>query len=487
MSKPVKRNKKKGSSSKSQEKDATVEDQWTPLQLEQIELAKQLDLYIGNFQRKLLLLNFKPTERELIILFIMSLHPRWRRFIEPVELSFTTWLDAAKYARRHCRRVSAMLGCETDEQEAFFKTTESKALRDSGYFSPNFSLSENSSIQKLLIPAQQQKEIDQILQRVPIPSLNSAVSSAKSTPEVSKQNTAKVIPETSKQATTPEASKSSKAAPEASKPVKATPETSKPAKTSTESPKPTPETSKPTKSTPEKTAEQSNSQQDKAQEYLDKVLENAFRNELRNEIVSKYTEEIDLITKQIVKPGNEMVTSANGKDKEVLVPITRADNSVHVARIPVMREEDVIDGTNKILDTIPDEHKGVNLTFLELTVNGKKVRALLAKLRWGSSAISKECADRLGLPVRMSDDFCINTDFGYVDADGDMDLPIVHPADPKLKKMLRVCILPKIYGGKVDLVLGADFFFFFQPTLNIKQRTISFLGKETPYLVNQLK
>lgn len=528
MSKATPKYSKKGLSPNPQkglQKDIATGSQWTPIQQEQIELAKQLDLYIDSFKAKLLMLNFKPSHRELIILFIMNLHPRWRRFIEPVELSFATWLDAAKHAQRHCRRVSAMLGCEDDDQESFFKTAELKTLRDAGYFSPGFGSngSMNPSIQKLLIPSLQQQDIDQVLSHTRTPVLKPVTSreSPSSSTVESKQpkeplnivqpsspvkkpeqpkkqeaSRANVTPEQPKKQEapraniTPEQPKKQDVVPE--KPIKnTTQEAEIPSGSQSRRSNDNQRRSKTPRGSQNRSRTNSQTSGETPSGTYDSYsdVQQAFAHAIRKQIVDSYTEQIQLVTEKIVTNSKETetVTASNGKDREMLVPIVRKDNSEEIARIPVMREEDIVDGSDQIIENVPKSHKGVNLTFLELKVNGNNVRALLAKLSWGCSAMSIDCAKRLQLPIRMSENFGILTDFGYVDADGDVDFPIQHPADPKLKKEMRVCLLPKIYGGKVDMVLGSDFFFYFNPSLNIQKRTISFFGKETPYVVAQLE
>lgn len=292
---------------------ASKEDsqEWTPAQLEQIELADKLHEYINSFQKKLLGLNFTPSDRELVILFIMYLHPRWRRFVEPMELSCSTWIEAAAYAKLHCGRVSAMLGCEKIGSDCIFNTPESRALRDSNYFAPEQDIKEKET------PAGFSK---------------------------------------------------------------------KPAKT-----------------------------------------------EFRDPLVDAYA-------------------------------------------------------STAIINAIPKAHKGINLTFLNLPVNGKTVKALIAKSSWQRSAISIDCAERLGLEMDDRTDLIAETDFGCAYTLGEALLTFHHPADPEnLMGNIQLLVLPKIYGGSVELVLGADFFFLHQPVvLNIKKRAIYFLGKETPYIVEQL-
>ncbi|KAI7902412.1 uncharacterized protein BX663DRAFT_74800 [Cokeromyces recurvatus] len=402
--------------------------EWTPIQKEQIKLAKQLDEYISEFQQKLLLLNFLPSDRELVILFIMNLHPRWRRMVEHMELSCPSWLEVAALARMHCARVSAILGCEDlNSSTTIFKSPESRALRDSGYFVPDTCVSAAqkkqtiNSIKHLLISEEKQQQIEKIFNDM---SLNESQLEQKQQSEVKKGQSRE--------------KENSKAKEQDSNKDKWT------------------------------VGSSTSSISDNPSNTLD-------ASSVTNNDVSD-TSPNSSLSSTVSKSGPSKIdikTTKNSKKKNIIT-------------IPAP----VVDLTEnpRILTHVPPEHSGVNLTFLELPINGQKVKGLLAKMRWGSSAISLDCVQRLGLPMQKSDNFGINTDFGYIDSIGILILPIHHPADPQnITSKMEIQVLPSIYGGKVDLVLGADFFHFYNPTLNIISRCIQFLGKETPYIVEKIK
>ncbi|KAL9554866.1 hypothetical protein MBANPS3_002609 [Mucor bainieri] len=440
--------------------DAQEGQSWTPMQLEQMELSKKLDNYISGFQKKLLRLNFQPSNRELVILFIMNLHPRWRRMVEPVELSCSSWVEAAAFARLHCARVSAILGCE-NRADAIFKTSEVRALRDSGYFAPDDADLKHrapESIAHLLNP-----EEDNTSEKSDAD--NKSASSSPPVPTVY-NNTMTVSPliPTISVPTAPPAKPASAEAPTEQN-LNA--------------------------SSPNKVAEE-------------KEGTSAGKEKTSPSTSPSISQSSTSESSQTLKPDiKDSTATATASSSSVSPPPTKAQMQVKVQQAIKNRKEkekekkaqtqmqQQMKQLEKMSTITPDQmgtqHLGVNLTFLELPVNGKKVKGLLAKLSWGSSAISVDCAQRLGLKVKPSDHLCINSDFGYLDSVGILTLPIHHPADPtKTKSEMDIQVLPMIYGGKVDLVLGADFFCFFNPTLNIRTRAICFLEKETPYLVEKL-
>lgn len=445
--------------SKSPVKDEQNSKNWTPMQLEQIELSKKLDNYIGGFQKKVLRLNFQPSNRELVILFIMNLHPRWRRMVEPVELSCSSWVEAAAFARLHCARVSAILGCE-NRSDAIFKSSDTRALRDSGYFSPDDSdLKPNApaSISHLLNP---EEDID----------------SDKSDTESNSESSSSPASATTAETTTATASASTsttivaKTAPitvtEEKQPLNGSKKVIEAEKSTTK---------EKTKASPSVSPSISHSSNSESSQIL--------KADVKDSVASSSSSPSPPTKAQMQVKVQQAIKNRKEKEKEKKVQGQLQQQKKQLEKMSTIAPDQM--GT--LLTNVPKQHLGVNLTFLELSVNGKKVKGLLAKLSWGSSAISIDCANRLGLNMKPSDHLCINTDFGYVDSVGILTLPIHHPADPiKTKSEMDIQVLPMIYGGKVDLVLGADFFCFYNPTFNIRIRAIRFLEKETPYIVEKL-
>ncbi|KAI7889527.1 uncharacterized protein EV154DRAFT_514516 [Mucor mucedo] len=638
---------------------------WTPLQLEQAELAKQLETYINEFKQKLQWLNFKPTNRELVTLFVMNLHPRFKRLVEPLVPTYATWEDAAEFSRLHCTRISVILGCERHDSDMIFRSPESKALISSGYFisndSPAKSLypgaeavkhlltatpslptdptSESESYSSLVIaaedlstgeqtgnisgePKEKKKEAnDEPVKDEEASKLNDEEASKVNNEELSKvpnnntfeeasedaskvaiedafkvtmketyiatneemdkatneetdkvtnEETSKVVVEETSKAIIEEKFKADIEETDIEETVKA-------------------DIEKTDKADIEKTDKADVEKTDKADiEKTDKIVI-----EKTDKVVIEETDKVvieetsKLITEETSKENNKETSKVNegtgvfdNDSNQTKQEETRTDEAVHIdakklndtgtskdinqdveehkekqrqdtkvipkdkktddehksntdtilnektddrptkevtekkdhpssmtksavqARIQQAvknkkeREKKLAlpkgatsnSSTNKsICYSVPDEHAAVNLAFLELEVNGKKVKGLLAKLRWGASAMSIPCAKNLGLTINESSSFCIQTDFGIEDTIGYLKMPIIHPADPDIKAELNVHILPMIYGGKVDLVLGADFFYIFKPTLNIKSRAIRFLEKETPYIVSKIE
>ncbi|EPB84627.1 hypothetical protein HMPREF1544_08644 [Mucor circinelloides 1006PhL] len=456
---------------KSLVEDEQDEQNWTPMQLEQIELSKKLDNYIAGFQKKLLRLNFQPSNRELVILFIMNLHPRWRRMVEPVELSCSSWVEAAAFARLHCARVSAILGCE-NRADAIFKTSEARALRDSGYFAPDdadLKLHTTESIAHLLNPEEdsnnsEKSDADNKLESSSSPTSTAAttatIATSTSTAATSSSATPPVTPLT---ADTPTDQKRNLGSPK--KVIEENEGKSAGKEKAKSSPSVSPSISH---------SSTSESSQTLKPDVKDST--SAITPSTSSSSPSPTKAQMQAKVQQAIKIRKE-------KEKEKKTQSQMQQQMQQLEKMSTISPDQM--GT--LLTNIPKQHLDVNLTFLELPVNGKKVKGLLAKLSWGSSAISIDCAQRLGLKMKPSDHLCINTDFGYVDSVGILTLPIHHPADPtRAKSEMDIQVLPMIYGGKVDLVLGADFFCFFNPTLNIRTRAICFLEKETPYIVEKL-
>ncbi|GAA5797766.1 hypothetical protein EDC94DRAFT_662994 [Helicostylum pulchrum] len=559
MKKTTRRSKKKPSqkarsidnNAKSEEDQVPEEPrkEWTPLQLEQVELTKQLEGYIKEFEKKLNSLSFKPTERETVILFVIHLHPRFKRLVEPMEPSLKNWIEAADLARNHCTRISVILGCERLDIDPMFRSAETKALLCSGYFvssdspsksmylgaesighllSPNdipnapttsgedsslieevmhvdtvantevievdkneitVSAKEEIKTKEVVVTSESSKEAAPIKEKLPAkekmpakettPTKEKMPAHVKEKMPVKEDSPAKesVTSPVNKEAPTKEAlsvkesvpiTKESASTTKDSVPIKDPVPTTKETLSSKEAPTAkeiitiSPDEEKPqTKVNTDKT--------DTTEEKKDKGKG------VKEEPVNK--ENIPSpITKSAVQARiQQAVKNKKEKEKKTVPPW-----------ITAVKSNGSLNSSKSVCYRVPEEHAGVNLTFLELEVNGKKVKGLLAKLRWGSSAMSLDCVKRLGLDMMETDNFCISTDFGNEDTIGILKLPIVHPADPHIKSEMEIQVLPMIYGGKIDLVLGADFFYFFNPTLNIKSRAIRFLDKETPYIVSKI-
>ncbi|KAI8082153.1 hypothetical protein BDF21DRAFT_417213 [Thamnidium elegans] len=541
MKKTTRRPKKKSSqkarsidnNAKSEEDQAPEEPrkEWTPLQLEQVELTKQLEGYIKEFEKKLNSLSFKPTEREVIILFVMHLHPRFKRLVEPMEPSLKNWTEAADLARNHCTRISVTLDCERLDNDLMFRSAETKALLCSGYFvssdSPSKSMypgaefighllnpkgisnapasGEDSSpveeviyadkivatktievdkreeikTKEVVVTSELSKEAAPIKEKLPakekMPTKETAPTKEKM-PVKEPSPVKELVASPVKEAPTKEAltikesvpiTKESVSTTKDSAPIKDSVPTTKEASSSKEAP-----TAKETTILLDEGKPQTKvntEKKDTTEEKKDKGKG------VKEESVNK--ENIpSSITKSAVQARiQQAVKNKKEKEKKTIPPW-----------ITAVKSNGSLNSSKSVCYRVPEEHAGVNLTFLELEVNGKKVKGLLAKLRWGSSAMSLDCVKRLGLDMMETDNFCISTDFGNEDTIGILKLPIVHPADPHIKSEMEIQVLPMIYGGKIELVLGADFFYFFNPTLNIKSRAIRFLDKETPYIVSKI-
>ena len=468
MKKEAKRSKRKSTPSlkpKTEQEYASQEQheqpettkQYTPVQVEQARLARELDQYISEFQQKVLDLNFTPSDRELILLFNMNLHPRFRRFAEVAEMSCSTWIEAAAFAKLHCTRISVLMGCERTDNDSMFTSPQSKALLESGYF-----VSSNSPSASVYPGG---KSIAHLLKSTSVDTMQPSTSTPKQPPPpiVSSSPPKPVTPSSPKQSSPP--------APKQSSPPS-------PPKPSLSSASKHSSTSSATKqSTPSSTAKQATSPKQPSS------------------IASKNTPEPTIKaqpTPQAKKrDGPPTALSLMDDNAGVFIDMLSSPKKDALQRllpqVSTVKSNNSLSSQSSICYRVPNEHAGVNLTFLELEINGKKVRGLLAKVRWGSSAMSLDCVERLGLKMKSSNNFCIYTDFGYEDSIGIMKLPIIHPADPNLRSDIEIQVLPKIYNGHVDLVLGADFFFYFNPVLNIKTRAIHFLGKETPYIVSSIQ
>ncbi|KAG1051809.1 hypothetical protein G6F43_006011 [Rhizopus delemar] len=399
------------------------EAKYTSSQLEQTKLAKQLESYIVEFETKINQLNYKLLNRELVILFIANLHPRWKRLVEPVEHTFQQWEDAANAARYHCIKLSALLGGERVDTSPLFITQESLYILQSGYFAPETNPDveryfRESSIQHLLSPTF-------------------------TTAHMAK-NTATVNVEKK-----------------------------------------------------EKTKDKSHEKEKRKEKGYEKAKENENvieKEKTEKKVETKEEKESEKVEKDVEKETQKAKkrkapTEMNQDEKqkqETKNVLKQQNNSFSKVQNNNNKNNGIVIAESDIYYTIPECYKNVNLMFLSLDVNGRDVKGLLSKLSWENSAISVDCIERLGLPLITSDSYRINTELGFVSSLGFVNLPILHPADPNIKSELMAQVLPKIYNGKVELILGSDFFFKFKPILNIKQRAIRFLDKEVPYFVHKL-
>lgn len=447
---------------------STTARSYTPLQMEQTQLAKDLDAYITEFQQKVFRLNFKPSERELVILFIMNLHPRFRRYVEPAELSCSNWYEAAAFARLHCTRISVMMGCERHDKDPIFRSPESKALLDSGYFASSSSPSSSfypgeQSIQHLLSPTTATTEAKDSSQKsLPVPDEKTERSTT--TTAAAAESSSIAESSSTKQRSTTHTTTTTE-----SKTVAATAGSSNSNSIVTESKE---------KNKSKETEKAVNGDVPLGalslmENNAHELMEMLYNEDEPEKAVSQAKAAAATAVAAVVARNN--TKKDKEKDKQYLLP-----------RVSAVKSNGSLTSSQSVCYRVPKEHAGVNLTFLELEINKKKVKGLLAKVRWGSSAIALDCARRLGLPIKETNNFCIYTDFGYEDSIGILKLPIVHPADSNIKAEMEIQVLPQIYGGHVDLVLGADFFYYFNPVLNIKTRAIHFLGKEAPYLVSTI-
>jgi hypothetical protein len=474
--------------------------EYTPMQLEQAELAKQLDIYISEFQQKQLALNFQPSDRELVVLFIMHLHPRFRRFVEPAELSCTSWIEAAAFARYHCTRISAILGCERHDSDPMFTSPEARALIDSGYFvssnSPSASMYSGATkaIQHLLKNEENKLAV----------AAGESTASSNSSSNVGNK-TAAGTAAAAETSTSSSSSSSGAAAVVISNEENTQKEEEETLISSRSSSNKEKEKeivmAGPSQnswlSTLDNNAEKFKEilPELKVKEQAEKETATAVKSSSPKSLTADTSTAAATATNTVAKPNSISSTATASSAMTKSEVQARINQAVKAKKEKEKEQKEKFlyqvksnpSNPDSICYRVPKEHGGINLTFLELTVNGKQVKGLLAKLRWGSSAMSFECVKRLGLTMKETDNFCIHTDFGYEDTIGILKLPIVHPADPTIKSEMEIQVLPLIYGGKVDLVLGADFFYFFQPTLNIKTRAIRFLDRETPYIVSKIE
>ncbi|KAG1460533.1 hypothetical protein G6F46_005301 [Rhizopus delemar] len=359
------------------------EAKYTSSQLEQTKLAKQLESYIVEFETKINQLNYKLLNRELVILFIANLHPRWKRLVEPVEHTFQQWEDAANAARYHCIKLSALLGGERVDTSPLFITQESLYILQSGYFAPETNPDveryfRESSIQHLLSPT------------------FTTAHMAKNTATVNVEKKEKTKDKSHEKEKRKE--KGYEKAKENENVIEK-----------------------------EKTEKKVETKEEKESEKVEKDVEKGTQKAKKRKAPTEMNqdEKQKQETKNVLKQQNNSFSKVqNNKNKNNGIVIAESD----------------------IYYTIPECYKNVNLMFLSLDVNGRDVKGLLSKLSWENSAISVDCIERLGLPLITSDSYRINTELGFVSSLGFVNLPILHPADPNIKSELMAQVLPKIYN-----------------------------------------
>lgn len=203
-----------------------------------------------------------------------------------------------------------------------------------------------------------------------------------------------------------------------------------------------------------------------------------------------HRDEEDIIMEERQQDTNEKHSKASlsTATTTTITPSNSRSTSDPTARSPPTTTNDTGTTSTGVCYQVPPEHKGNNLAFLEISINGQTVRALLAKKRWGASVMSKALVQSLDLQPKKTLAFDIVTDFGLVeDSVGGVVLELCHPKNPQqLKQKLLVQVLPSVYGGKVDLILGADFFHHCKATFNVENRAINFIGEDAPFEVDVL-
>ncbi|KAI9019573.1 hypothetical protein CLU79DRAFT_757881 [Phycomyces nitens] len=364
---------------------------------EQRDLVKSLDAYIIEFNTKTQKLKNKPLEIELVVLFVMNLHPRWKRLVEPMEYLFNSWTEAAKAARHHAVKVSAMLGVERTDSLEMFQGKEARELLQSGYFVPGDHPSRNPTTETLP-DSNKRFEKDKFNKRLLESILNPQ-------PEESILSTA--------QPRTKEA-----------------------------------------------------------------VMEG--RVEFRDDC----------------PPKDEQEKQNPSAETGLPIIMTKTSSVSHTTIIERTLENQMEYNPDfyraqynpySLCYYIPIAHRHVNLGFLELELNGKRFEGMLAKKRWEGSAMSIVLQERLGLELDRSLGFDIRTEFGHIEETiGAVEFPVVHPSDRGLCSQMLVQVMPMIYGGQVDLVLGTDFFYLFHATFNVEDKIIRFMGKDARFSIKVL-
>ncbi|KAI9493851.1 hypothetical protein BDB00DRAFT_820950 [Zychaea mexicana] len=409
-------------------------------------LCQELEEYIDQFRSKAQAVPGTLDDQELIVLFVLHLHPRWKRLIEPEEIRFKTWEEAAKAARYHAIKLSAILGAEREDNNPMFTTKEAKDILASGYFKPD----QQQQPPPAVIAARNKnssKSIDG--------SVNYSIDDA-AKPTVS-NDTVSPSPTASAQAKQQDQQKKEK------ENIPAT-----------------------TRSNSDSTA--------KAQADVEPSTSKE-----KQQVTSTRTTSSSLSsasTKVAAGPGKEQEQQEKKKDlKEVSSssspPSPKSFSSsspstlTHTQRRGKLKIPAGAD-PNSVCYKLPSAHTNVNLPFLDIPINGQRVRALLAKKRWGASAMSVALQQDMKLPLNRSEACDIGTEFGQVeDAIGSVICLVSHPANPSLEAELAVQVMPALYGGRVDLILGADFFFYFTATFSVRNSTVRYMGLDAHFVADK--
>ncbi|KAI8062665.1 hypothetical protein BC940DRAFT_308431 [Gongronella butleri] len=103
------------------------------LRAEQLRLSQELEAYVEHFLGVVASNKYDLAEDEKVVLFTTNLHPRWKRYLEPLEPFLYTLDDAVSAARYHCAKMSALLGVE-QVKSTLFASASAKAALLSGDF-----------------------------------------------------------------------------------------------------------------------------------------------------------------------------------------------------------------------------------------------------------------------------------------------------------------------------------------------------------------
>ncbi|KAG2218280.1 hypothetical protein INT45_002402 [Circinella minor] len=395
---------------------------------EQSQLYQELMNYITRFRNKVKKKSTLLSNQELIILFVMHLHSRWKRLVEPEEYRFKDWEEAAKVAQYHAIKYSVLLNAERRDQDPMFTSKEAKKVLSSGYFKPSPSSS---------------SWMDNVTQK--------------------ESNDSKIINNKSKTTTTTENQHNKKEIPNVHNGTQSI------VQENTSTVKEQQQSSSSSSSTDKKEQQSSSSSSstDKKEQQSSSSSPSTDKKEQQS---SSSSSSID-------KKEQQQDTKKKKKQEEKETSFLTHTQQRGKLIIPP--------GANKksVCYKIPSAHKNVNLPFIDLSINGQRVRrCLLAKKRWGASAMSVALQEDLKLKLNRQDACDIATEFGQVsDAIGSVLCLIQHPTNASMESELTIQVMPALYGGQVDLILGADFFFFFGAFFKLKQSMIHFMGYDAPF------
>ncbi|KAI8385016.1 uncharacterized protein BYT42DRAFT_564428 [Radiomyces spectabilis] len=386
---------------------------------EQDRLEEELQEYIMEFTAKEKAMKHKLHNLELMMLFVMNLHPRWKRLIEPIDYQLKTWEEAAAIAQWHAVKYSSLLGVK---DSLFFQSKKAKHALQTGYFVPQSHPSKKEGAATSTTAASTASTST-------APPSRQRNHKADQQPTVDKSQTLNNPPKTTQADKSKHSAAASSTIP---------PPVSKPARAVSPSVSLSSESSSKSKNT------------------ANTRLSNA---NAKTQSVNKITE------KPLEKPG--------------VIKIPFFSNVTRVVSSDV--------NSSDLCRNIPKEHQNASLPCLELDFKGKKMLALVSEA-WGYSAISSALVTRLDVPVDSSQDFVIATDFGYVtDTYGQVELDWVSPASSKhVIPKLRLQALPSIYGGKIEMVLGADFFVLCQASVDMREKVVRFKNAKAPLIMKKL-